>query len=86
MLEKRFIYTIGVKINGQIVVIDINEISLNVTCLHKNLNNNFNCLLNNLGTIRICRHYQEKSEMCHINMLQLKNLDILMKIVNKDND
>ena len=49
-------------IDEDFVVIRVNEVLLNAACLHKNLNINFNCLLNNLGTIRIYRQYQEKSE------------------------
>lgn len=43
----------GTKINGHVVEIFINEISLNTAYLCKNESINFNYLLNNLCTLRI---------------------------------
>lgn len=42
----------GVKISGQIVEMDMNEVSLNMARLYKNINFNY-YLLNNLHTVRI---------------------------------
>lgn len=39
----------GTKVSGQLVEIDINNVSLNMVCLHRNVNINFNDSLNSLN-------------------------------------